>query len=878
MKRALPLQGSMQAVASIASGLCEPLEWMGNDDHQWIVRKKQSLLFVAHLEQQTTPFRRLFASRHCSQQSSTFITTTLTAMRTLGFFLCLILSSRTVHSTPLDETSVVMVTGAAGYLGSEVALALHRIYNPKQLILIDSLEGSTDDLNTMEFQRQRVFRILQEISTASFYRVDLRPAIPEYYDTSEVPVLDHIVKNHPEITHIFHAARSATDRTIIPRSKGLEKAGLMESMLEQIISWNRTDIPSFVYVSDIHVLGNDGETILPKNLPAAAAAVQELIAAKYYDQVGSTALRFSSIYGPWDRHSRVFELAENMNDEQTVPLDESYDLVYIDDAVDAVLSALQLKAPVGSIPITAGYRVTEEHLQKYIQNPKLEVTATIPNPPERAKKILGWEPIVSLSEGLRNTIDWQADRANPYSSRKSEHCDTYDSECWNGTPIFPCASECANEFHCKSTALDDVISFTQSLTCSTILYTVLLDPRAASIPSAFVRVSTQSKAFVEESPHCNIAFVSHNSPLYINNANTAQHGFWKMVPVAVTEETFEILSIVPKLSPGVFFHHSVKTAIYVDPDVLIDDINALLMTVTDSPTVLLTGRHMHDPVSRQRPTPPKTMVVNTARERAYRTMHIALLEHGIRLMPSELDTGIIVYGNLHDANVRLFRCDVLSEIVQWEPNIGDANSVAFMLSLHDLWSRVVAERSGKPIEWTTTKVRRRLEEVADEDVAVKAAAKTHEDGKETNDEKEVDTGDVKGNELIDIAVDEPKVVEERPVSNDDDNVEATNSEATAEHQHNGFGVVDAIEAVLGLKQQERTNENQEDDFVVDDDDHKKETPKYQPVKHDSDDDIVMGILSSTKQQYFARIASLESIGVYRLTEELLVQQDSAATI
>jgi hypothetical protein len=135
-------------------------------------------------------------------------------------------------------------------------------------------------------------------------------------------------------------------------------------------------------------------------------------------------------------------------------------------------------------------------------------------------------------------------------------------------------------------------------------------------------------------------------------------------------------------------------------------------------------------------------------------------------------------------------------------------------------------------------------------------------------------------------------MEERPVSNDDDTVEggtgaaggggpradAISASGAEQHQHNGFGVVDAIEAVLGLKQQERTNENQEDDFVVDDDDRNAgAAPKFQPVKHDSDDDIVMGILSSPKQQYFARIATLESIGIYRVTEDLLMQQDNTAS-
>ena len=34
----------------------------------------------------------------------------------------------------LTEDSVVVITGAAGFIGSELALALHRTYSPKRII------------------------------------------------------------------------------------------------------------------------------------------------------------------------------------------------------------------------------------------------------------------------------------------------------------------------------------------------------------------------------------------------------------------------------------------------------------------------------------------------------------------------------------------------------------------------------------------------------------------------------------------------------------------------------------------------------------------------------------------------------------------------
>ena len=103
----------------------------------------------------------------------------------------------------LDENSVVLITGAAGFIGSELAMALHRTYAPKKLICIDSMDAgfgttsstkSEPDLALFEFKRQRVFHMLQTVDPTKmfFYRVDIRPSIPDYFESSEVPVLHNI--------------------------------------------------------------------------------------------------------------------------------------------------------------------------------------------------------------------------------------------------------------------------------------------------------------------------------------------------------------------------------------------------------------------------------------------------------------------------------------------------------------------------------------------------------------------------------------------------------------------------------------------------------------------------------------------------------------
>ena len=126
-------------------------------------------------------------------------------------FLGLLSSFVIASMDHLTRDSVVMITGAAGVLGSELALALFRTYDVKHVICVDRLvtkptskkQFTPPELALLEFQRQRAFSVLQTLGDrASFYRVDFRPMIPEYFDLGEIPTLDHIFRAHSDITHV----------------------------------------------------------------------------------------------------------------------------------------------------------------------------------------------------------------------------------------------------------------------------------------------------------------------------------------------------------------------------------------------------------------------------------------------------------------------------------------------------------------------------------------------------------------------------------------------------------------------------------------------------------------------------------------------------
>jgi len=177
------------------------------------------------------------------------------------------------YSSPLlDSNSVVLISGAAGFIGHELSLALKRTYNVKKLLLVDHLgmesdnEGvfhgpppkndngdasyyktkkayekyDSDRMSLFELKRQRIFRVFHELTAVNhdlddtdvihdldelqnynnidsikFYRADMRPSIPEFFDIGELPLLEGIFGSNPDITHVVHLAGKCIDANII---------------------------------------------------------------------------------------------------------------------------------------------------------------------------------------------------------------------------------------------------------------------------------------------------------------------------------------------------------------------------------------------------------------------------------------------------------------------------------------------------------------------------------------------------------------------------------------------------------------------------------------------------------------------------------------
>eukprot|EP00548_Thalassiothrix_antarctica_P016461 CAMPEP_0194185642 /NCGR_PEP_ID=MMETSP0154-20130528/43567_1 /TAXON_ID=1049557 /ORGANISM="Thalassiothrix antarctica, Strain L6-D1" /LENGTH=909 /DNA_ID=CAMNT_0038904131 /DNA_START=74 /DNA_END=2800 /DNA_ORIENTATION=+ len=467
----------------------------------------------------------------------------------------------------LNSNSVILITGAAGFVGSELAMALHRTYSPKKIICVDSMDNMKlnetleEHLSLFDLKRQRAFHVIQTVGrTAHFYRADFRPSIPEYFQVGEVPILDYIFRDHSDITHVVHLADAyhRGDSNIIqavPRFKSDIKAGMIESLLEQFrkLQDETGRYPHFTYASSYEVYNyfqptaNDPNPspfreelpiTTPSSLSGTSKLIDEILAKTYFDKYGinSVGLRFFPIYGPWGLpNTPLYDMAERAvtTEDPILQLlldnDNIRDYVYIDDAVDAIMASMQFQSRIPHvINVGSGKGSTLTKIANLMEKlvPRKAATSRAEQVIEtraianitRATKLLGYKPQVSLSEGLMNLLSWHHDRAFPYGGHNNGEltngitsCSPFDKECLRGAPIYPCASECSHETQCTTSYYNDVTALTMALTedCETVMYTVSLDDNLIEIPSAYY----DNKKSYFKNKMCNLAFVSEMSPL-----------------------------------------------------------------------------------------------------------------------------------------------------------------------------------------------------------------------------------------------------------------------------------------------------------------------------------------------------------------------------
>ena len=339
-------------------------------------------------------------------------------------------------------STTVLVTGAAGFIGMHVALAL--LARGARVVGVDNLNDYYDP----DLKRARLDQIQScpQAERFQFYKCDIADAggMEEFFRNYEFDSVIHLAAQ-AGVRYSLTNPSAYIDSNIVGFLSVLQG---MREQRERFGDESTGKRRHLVYASSSSVYGGNKKLPFseidnvdhPVSLYAATKRANELMAHTYAHlfNIPATGLRFFTVYGPWGRPDMapfIFSKSILAGDPITVFNEGKMqrDFTYIDDIVEGILGVID-KPPVretGSadfaFPQTAPHRVLNighhrpENLIDFIDllEHALGVKAKrifAPIQPgdvpatfaeiESLQRLTGFSPKITLSDGINRFVDW----------------------------------------------------------------------------------------------------------------------------------------------------------------------------------------------------------------------------------------------------------------------------------------------------------------------------------------------------------------------------------------------------------------------------------------------------------------------------------------
>jgi UDP-glucuronate 4-epimerase len=309
--------------------------------------------------------------------------------------------------------STILVTGGAGFIGSHLAEKLLE-YGDK-VINLDNFNDFYDPL----------------IKRKNIIRAELSPR----YILVEGDIRDKTLLNHIftafKIDTVVHIAALAGVRKSIENP--LEYVDVDIKGTVNLLEQSRIHkVKKFIYASTSSVYGlnstpfKETDNIKSPISPyAAAKQAGELFCRTYHNlyDIPMVCLRFFTVYGPRQRPEMAIHYFVRMIDEdKEISIfgdgSSSRDYTYVDDIVKGIVASIHHNCEFeifnlgNSNPIRLNDLIDliEKELGKnayrvYLRKQSGDVEHTVADI-NKSKAILGYEPAVSIEEGIKKFVDW----------------------------------------------------------------------------------------------------------------------------------------------------------------------------------------------------------------------------------------------------------------------------------------------------------------------------------------------------------------------------------------------------------------------------------------------------------------------------------------
>lgn len=313
----------------------------------------------------------------------------------------------------------LVVTGGAGFIGSNFVRFMLRRYDDLEVVNLDKLTyaGNLENLRDVEDDARYTF-VKGDICDAAVVRAALQGA-------------DAVV-NFAAETHVDRSISGPQDfistdvlgtHTLLEAVRELAIARYVQISTDEV--YGSTETGSFTEESDL----------APSSPYSASKAGADLLVLAYHRTYGAPVLitRSSNNYGPWQYPEKIIPLfITNAIDDQALPVYGDglnvRDWLYVDDncaGIDAVLR----KGVEGEVYNIGGgnevrnLALTREILELLGKSPALiRFVADRPGHDRRYSiecgklQALGWRPATPFETGLERTVSWYRD--NPLWWRK----------------------------------------------------------------------------------------------------------------------------------------------------------------------------------------------------------------------------------------------------------------------------------------------------------------------------------------------------------------------------------------------------------------------------------------------------------------------------
>jgi len=318
-----------------------------------------------------------------------------------------------------------LVTGVAGFIGWRVGEFL--LKEGKAVLGIDNLNDAYDV--TLKYWR---LNELKKSEKFKFYQIDITnfQALKTLFETYSISAVIHLAAR-------AGVRASLENPWVYVDSNITGTLNLLELMKDFGVKKMVLASTSSIYAGQSPPFHEDLKVDTPLSPYAATKKGAELLSYTYHHLYGLdiSVVRYFTVYGPAGRPDMsIFRFIKWIYEEKPIKIfgdgTQARDFTYIDDIARGTIASLKplgyeiINLGGGKNPISINQIIEilerligKKAKREYLNFHKADVKVTWADI-SKAKKLLNWEPEISIEEGLKRTVNWSKENIELIKSIK----------------------------------------------------------------------------------------------------------------------------------------------------------------------------------------------------------------------------------------------------------------------------------------------------------------------------------------------------------------------------------------------------------------------------------------------------------------------------